>query len=277
MTQQIIIFGANGMLGTYLSQYLCSRYQVIRITRSEYDIMVHNWTYLEELLLKHKIDQNTIVINAIGTIPQAAKNHALNNTMYIKINSIFPNILAMLCDKYHAHMIHSTTDCVFDGLKGIYKEDDNHTASDIYGITKSLGEPTSCTVIRTSIIGEECINKRSLLEWVRSTANGNINGYVNHYWNGITCLQYAKIVDQIIENNMFWQGVRHIFSPKSVTKYELVSMMNEIYQLDIVITEYATDETCDRSLMSNYDMLFEIPDLEQQIVEMEGYVLHSMT
>ena len=37
-------------------------------------------------------------------------------------------------------VIQIATDCVFDGLKGNYTEDDKHNAIDVYGKTKSLGE-----------------------------------------------------------------------------------------------------------------------------------------
>lgn len=267
---RIIIFGSNGMLGTYLTKYLTEKgYDVVGLTRREFDVMTDD---IETVLLKYINSGTTVVINAIGTIPQAAKNHTLNDRMYIKINSVFPNVLAVLCDRYNVPLIHSTTDCVFDGLKGGYVETDEHNASNIYGITKSLGE-SKCTVIRTSIIGEELVNKRSLLEWVKSNKNGEINGYLNHYWNGITCLQYAKIVDDIIRNGIFWSGVRHIHSPTSVSKYELVNMINDIYGLNIKINEHVDKVECDRTMESNYEPLFVIPEIVDQIREIKEYNL----
>ena len=46
-----------------------------------------------------------------------------------------------------------------------------HDELNEYGISKSLGELCNGTIIRTSIIGEEMRNKRSLLEWVKSNKN----------------------------------------------------------------------------------------------------------
>ena len=71
-------------------------------------------------------------------------------------------------------LIHITTDCVFTGLTGFYTETSTHDSLDIYGKTKSLGEPEKATVIRTSIIGEELYNKKSLLEWVKTNKNNRI-------------------------------------------------------------------------------------------------------
>jgi len=270
---RVIIFGSNGMLGRYLTKYLGSKYDVVPLTRKEYDVLNDNIN-LSDILIKY-IDttKDNVVINAIGLIPQASKNYKIDDKMYIKINSVFPHLLACICEKYNVKMIHSTTDCVFDGQKGNYVETDYHDANSIYGITKSTGEPSNCTVIRTSIIGEEIDNQRSLLEWVKSNINNEINGYNNHYWNGITCLQYAKIIDTMISNNILWKGVRHIFSPKSVSKYDLVNMINNIYDLNIKINKYNDTIMCDRTLNTIYDKLFDIPQLNTQIEELSKFSL----
>jgi len=274
---RIIIFGANGMLGSYLTSYLSKKYNVITICRSDYDIMLNTYDDLRALLTKYNTGPDTLVINATGTIPQAAsKTYELNDKIYMEINAIFPNILSSMVNKMGAECIHSTTDCVYDGIKGNYVESDVSNAITTYGKTKSLGEPADATVIRTSIIGEELNNKRSLLEWVRSMANKQINGFNNHIWNGITCLQYAKCIDTIIQKKLFWKGVRHLHSPSTVSKYQLVSMINQIYNLNIDIQKHNDNIGCDRSLMSQYPEfvnIFQIPELETQIIEMAKYDL----
>jgi len=274
---KIIIFGANGMLGNYVKKYFQqTKHNIIAIDRKDYDIMKNDFNYLENLLVTKEIDENTVVFNAIGTIPHAAKNYDLNNKIYIKVNTLFPNILSQICMKYNAKMIHPTTDCVFTGNTGKYNENDEHDANDIYGITKSLGENNGATVIRTSIIGDEIQNKRSLVEWVKSNKNGQINGFINHYWNGITCLQFAKVLEHIIEYNLFWKGVRHIYSPRTVNKYELLNIINDTYDLNIEISKKQTD-SCDKSISSLYpetNNLFCIPDLKEQIKEMNDFLIY---
>jgi dTDP-4-dehydrorhamnose reductase len=170
-------------------------------------------------------------------------------------------------------MIHITTDCVFSGKDGKYNEYSNPDESNYYGTSKSLGELCDGTIIRTSIIGEELVNKRSLLEWVISNENRSINGYTNHFWNGVTCLQLAKIIHKIIIENTYWNGVRHIYSPTTASKYELCSIINDIYELNIKIKEFETEKV-DKSLSTIYDAhknIFEIPELEYQIKEMRDF------
>jgi dTDP-4-dehydrorhamnose reductase len=138
-------------------------------------------------------------------------------------------------------MIHITTDCVFSGKDGSYNELSEHDETNDYGMSKSLGELCNATIIRTSIIGEEVQNKRSLLEWVKSNKGKDINGFVNHFWNGVTCLELSNVIYKIINEKLYWNGVRHIFSPKSVSKFELVSMINEVYNLNIKINPFETE------------------------------------
>ncbi len=255
------------MLGNYMSFYLKKMYNhiIIPITRNDCDI--NNINDIKEYLIKKNIQENDLVINCIGIIPQR------NNDKYLfyKINSIFPIILSYLCNEFKCRMIHFTTDCVFDGTIGNYNENSPHTETNDYGISKSLGENCDATIIRTSIIGEEEYNKKSLLEWVRSNKNGTIDGYNNHYWNGLTCLELAKVVEYMINNNIFWKGVRHIFSPNILSKCELVNMINEIYLLNIKINISNTNNNINKTLSSIYEPFYKIKNLEDQIKELYNF------
>jgi dTDP-4-dehydrorhamnose reductase len=214
-----------------------------------------------------KVDDIDIIINCAGTIPQKS-----NNTEYkkfIRVNSIFPHKLNEYSQKYNLKLIHITTDCVFDGKIGNYLLSDLHSATDIYGISKSQGEPEEATIIRTSIIGEENYGKKSLIEWIKSNKNGKINGFINHYWNGITCLTLAQIIKKIIDEKMYWKGVRHIFSPNTITKYELCNYINEIYNLDINIEKY--DDSISKKMTLSGEIYFPIEDIYEQIKKQKNY------
>lgn len=263
---KIFIFGSNGMLGNYVNSYLSNDFTVVNLTRNDYDISNLSINSLDKMLSVKNIEKNDIIINCAGVIPQSSKQRSINSKLYFIVNSMFPVILSQLCEKYGAKMIHITTDCVFSGKDGNYDENSFHDETNDYGISKSLGELCNATIIRTSIIGEEEKNKRSLLEWVKSNKGKVINGFINHFWNGVTCLQLAQIIEQIIKENLYWNGVRHIFSPRSISKYELVSLINEIYNLNINIIPFETHKI-DKTLTSIYgeNNLFLIPDLQEQI------------
>ena len=262
MNKKIFILGSDGMLGRYLYKYMSEIYDICQINRNKYDVLKDNFNELKKILIP-----NTILINCIGIIPQ--KNEKENKT-YIKINSIFPNMLSVLCDELDIKFIHITTDCVFSGKKGNYIESDIHDEINIYGLSKSLGEPNNITVIRTSIIGEELKSKKSLLEWVKSNNYKEIDGYIDYYWNGVTCLQLAKIINHIIKNDLYWKGVKHFFSPVTVSKYELIVLIILIYKLNIKVNKCKNIFT-NKTLYTNHiiDLYnYKIPELKEQIEEL---------
>jgi dTDP-4-dehydrorhamnose reductase len=245
---KIILFGSNGMLGRYVFIVLKEKYQIECITRDKYDIENDTWDKLN-LLLKNIVKKGDVIINCAGIIPQ--KYNSTNYKTYIKVNTLFPHKLNELSNIYDGHFIHITTDCVYDGKKGSYSIEDEHNAKDIYGVSKSLGEPHNATVIRTSIIGEELTGKKSLIEWVKSNKDSKINGYTNHYWNGVTCLTLANFIKAIIDNSSYWKGVKHICSDNIVSKYELCCYINEIYKLNINIEKYEDSISKNMTLSGN--------------------------
>jgi len=261
-TNKIYIFGSTGMLGTYVTKILSNDFNITCITRKEFDILNDTWQKLNKIL--SCLNENDVIINCAGIIPQKTNDHEYGK--YIKINTLFPHKLQEIVEKSNAKFIHITTDCVFDGKKGYYNENDNHTETNVYGSSKSLGEPENATVIRTSIIGEELNHKKSLLEWVISKKNCTINGFANHFWNGVTCLTLSNIIENTITNNLYWKGVRHIFSHDTVSKYKLCSIINEVYELNINIEKHKTKNTIDKTLNTIYNSTFDIDTIKNQII-----------
>lgn len=262
----IILFGATGMLGNYIHKVLAPNYSVKAFTREVFDIMTADWSKLNNLL--SEFNDNDVVINCAGIINQKVSQDDYQK--YITVNTLFPLELERICAANNYKFIHISTNCVFSGKKGSYNECDQPDSNELYAVTKFLGEPNDCCLIRTSIIGEELFGKKSLLEWVRSNRNGQINGYSNVLWNGVTCLTLAKIINNIISNDLYWTGIRHIFSPKSVSKYELCQLINKIYDLKIDITEIAVSEAKNMTLSST-QIVSEVPILEEQIREQRNF------
>lgn len=266
---KIVVLGSNGMLGRYIYTYFKhKKYNILPLTRNDIDATDIKKDELRYKLKELNIKKDDIIINCIGMIKQRDN---IPNLDFLLINTIFPLMLSDVCETENIKLIHPSTDCVYDGLDGNYTEDSIHNAIDIYGKSKSLGEPNNATVIRTSIIGDELDNKKSLVEWVKSNKGKTINGYTNHIWNGITCLEFSKVCEKIINNNHFWNGVKHIYSPTNLTKRQLVSIISNIYKLDIDIIPLDTPQICDRTLSSINNIDFNIPELEQQIKEMYDF------
>lgn len=265
--EKILIVGSTGMLGYAVSSYFKSRgYDVIEMTRNEFDIVNDPMTKFERFLSGVEV-----VINCAGVIKPTISKNTIENVL--KINSLFPRNLAKFCDKKGIKCFHITTDCVYTGKKGQYNEDDYIDADDLYGLSKNAGETKDCMVLRTSIIGEENGKTRSLLEWAKSQAGKEVNGYTNHLWNGVTTLYLAEIIEKILTNNLYQKGIFHIHSPNTVNKYELLQIFNEVYDLKLKINPVEAKEKVDRTLVSIYELSKTVADksLVQQITEMEEF------
>jgi len=262
---KIFVFGAGGMLGRYVYGYLKD---AIPITRTEINAMSLRDEVFNKQLDILNIGGGDVIINCMGI----TNKHTREISEFLAVNSIFPRLLADYCERRRAHLLHISTDCVFDGRDGNYDENSPHTEQGIYGLSKSLGEPYNATVIRTSIIGENPVHNLDLLEWVKKQHGGVINGWINYFWNGITCLQFAKICEEIIKNVMYWNGVRHIFSEQT-SKADLIGLINDIYKCNCTPIRREAEIPCNRTLTSIYERMFKIPSIKEQIVEQKNFKL----
>ena len=277
---KVIVFGYTGMIGNYIYQLLkAKRIEVIGLASKEFDIRDCTYELIEEVICTVEPDY---VINCAGIIPHNSHKYNATDNDYYKVNSIFPQLVNRICFYHNIRFIHITTDCIYDGIinsvhdkitnsLGRYGEEDDPTEKETYGLSKSLGDNLGeCCIIRTSVIGEEKHNKNSLLEWVLKQDNlkKDVNGYANHYWNGITGYELAKIIYNIIEKDKYWIGIKHIFSPTIVSKYELLCLIKKVYHLNININKINAINNIDKTLTTNYGFIIKVPDLEEQINEL---------
>ena len=214
-------------------------------------------------------DQPDYIINCIGVIKPYFKENDPHKYKSIYINSVLPHYLSGYAESTGVRLIHISTDCVFSGKRGLYNEEDMHDAEDSYGNSKSLGEPENCMVLRTSIIGEELKEKVSLLEWVKSNKNKEINGYTDHLWNGVTTHQYGEICKKIMSEDLYENDLFHVFSPRTVDKHELVSLINDKFNVGATVLKAQSDNPLDRSLSSTKPLnnKLDIPDISDQLDE----------
>lgn len=266
--EKILVIGSNGMLGYAVSEYFASKnYNVVKLSRNDFDIGIEPHENFVKFL-----DGIDLVINCAGLIKPTIGNFPIEQA--IRVNSIFPRNIALMTKARNIKCFHITTDCVYSGKKGNYNESDLFDADDLYGMTKNAGENKDCMVLRTSIIGEEKNNSRSLLEWAKSQKGKEVNGFTNHLWNGVTTLYLAEIIENILKNNLYKEGIFHIHSPNTVNKFELLNLFNDIYQLNYLkINPVEAKDKIDRTLSSVYDLTKNVctKKLEEQISEMKNF------
>jgi dTDP-4-dehydrorhamnose reductase len=196
-----------------------------------------------------KTIQPDVVINCVGLIKQ--RENAKEPILAIDINTRFPHLLAALCQQHKARLIHISTDCVFSGQKGMYKETDPIDARDLYGRTKGLGEVDYMDyglTIRTSLIGREINTRYSLLEWFLSQS-GTVRGFQKAVFSGFPTGTVSQLLIDIILPRTELHGLYHV-SAEPINKYDLLLLFKQAYKRDIDI-EPDTVMSIDRSLDSS--------------------------
>jgi len=278
---RILILGGSGMLGHQLFKHLKDRHDVRATLRQEIaaftkfnifnsrnaysGIDVRSTDKLEEIF--NDFHPN-VVVNAVGIIKQLPS--AKESIPSIAINALFPHQLALICQQKTTRMIHLSTDCVFSGKKGNYREKDPADAQDLYGRTKLLGEvgEKPCITLRTSMIGKELIRKESLLEWFLSRKE-SVKGFKNAIFSGFTTQELSRIIEMIVTQYPTASGVYHV-SSDPISKYDLLLMIKKRLKLPHKIV---ADESfvCDRSLNSSKfrrQFNFNPPGWEQMVEEL---------
>ncbi|WP_457326567.1 dTDP-4-dehydrorhamnose reductase family protein, partial [Roseateles sp. P5_E11] len=258
--QKILVLGANGMLGHAVLRWFAplSHYETLGTVRTS-QAAVELRARLPEAQLVEGLDAGRmdqlrglfaqvkpdVVINCVGVVKQLAG--ADDPATAIPINAVLPHRLARLCQAHGARMVHISTDCVFSGKRGAYREEDPADAEDLYGRSKLMGEPHSPGVVtlRTSIIGHELDAGHGLVGWYLAQT-GEVKGFGRSVFSALPTVELARVIEQCVLPRPELAGTFHV-AAQPISKYEL---------LDLVATAYGrpnrpiqnTDVVIDRSL-----------------------------
>ena len=260
-----LVLGAEGMLGHKMFQTTLSQFPDTKCTTlgdlSASPLSGATLFSLEKTLQKMNVmefdsfakrirgQKPDFLINCIGIIKQRDAAKAAVPSIFI--NSLLPHKLAELAREWGGRVIHFSTDCVFDGKRGGYTEDDFSNAEDLYGKSKFLGEVAgeNALTLRTSIIGRELSSFASLLEWFLAQKGKTIRGYKKVIYSGVTTNYMAELVCKIIKDHPTLNGLYQVTSP-SINKYDLLCRLKEAYKLDVEILE-ESDTVSDRSMVGD--------------------------
>lgn len=257
--QRVLVIGGGGMLGHKLCQVLGDRFEVhatfrkrapevagiFEGVRAIENVDAGDLEGLTSLVRDLRPDA---VVNAVGIVKQRLE--AKDAITTIVANSLLPHHLAAACRQVASFLVQPSTDCVFSGHRGDYRETDTPDPVDLYGRSKLLGEVDdgSAITIRTSIIGRELANGRGLVEWFLAQSGGTVRGYANAIFSGLTTRALANIISHVIERRKP-AGIWHV-SSIPISKYDLLTALNEAFANDTKI-ERDEEFRCDRSLNSD--------------------------
>lgn len=259
---KILILGSTGLLGSALLKYFSKKnnFKCYGGIRKKSDtIKLKNIKNIKLYKINYKKKRDIIkvfnqikpdlIVNCIGVIKQLVQKKKVSEIL--RVNSVLPHYFAQIVNlQKKIRLIHFSTDCVFSGTKGKYRETDLPDAQDIYGRSKLLGElsyPNTLT-LRTSVIGHELQTKYSLLNWFLDQKK-SVKGYKNAIFSGLTSLEIAKVLDKFIIPNKNLEGLYHL-SGKKISKYDLLNLIKKVYKKDIKIN-INKNVKINRSLNSN--------------------------
>ncbi|MEX2567766.1 MAG: SDR family oxidoreductase [Cyclobacteriaceae bacterium] len=272
--KKVLILGSTGMLGHQVFYKLNSLndFEIFDISfrnqlRKESIICdITNLEKLEKLIFKFEPD---FIINCVGVLIKGSSDHPANA---IFINAYFPHWLANTAGSVSAKVIHISTDCVFSGKSGAYKETDFRDADDIYGRSKALGEinDSEHLTLRTSIVGPELkANGEGLFHWFMHQRN-EINGYKKSFWGGVTTVELSNVIAYCLKRDCV--GLINITNGERISKFDLLKSFQKHFNKELKIHPVNGKEI-DKSLKSEKeDFNYFVPSYSEMIHEMKIFM-----
>jgi dTDP-4-dehydrorhamnose reductase len=263
---RLLILGGTGMLGHKVLQHAATQpvetFCTIRglregsgLERLGLDLPataivpgvdVAHWEHVRGVLSELRPD---VVVNCIGIVKQ--RPEAESAIPSITINALLPHRLADTIGAWNGRLVHISTDCVFSGRRGGYSEADLPDAEDLYGRSKLLGEvigPNAVT-LRTSMIGRELREHRSLLDWLLQQQGRTIRGFRRALYSGLTTNELARVIWRVVHEHPELSGLYQVTSD-IISKYDLLRLVVATFGLDIRV-EPDDDFFCDRTLVGD--------------------------
>lgn len=257
---RVLVLGHNGMLGHMVFKYLSQQGATVFE-------MPARWPNDDfKSAIQNNLGNIEYIVNCIGAIPQHKKYQFED---FVNINVALPVWLAR---NTNCKIIHPTTDCEFSG--GIpeymfYYKNDPKDARDNYGLSKAMASEIlewfpNVKQIRTSIFGPELKTKVSIFEWFMSQT-GDVKGYSNHFWNGISTLEWSKLALNIMEKWDLYDSVIQV-GTSPIAKSKLLELINESFKVNktIIPIEHIY---CNKCLHSDLD----IKTIEEQLTDLKKF------
>tara|TARA_B100000586_G_scaffold154960_1_gene112722 strand:- start:559 stop:1422 length:864 start_codon:yes stop_codon:yes gene_type:complete len=232
----ILITGASGQLGMSLKRIFNSKYEIISTTGnnnptgSSMHLDVTNPMLFKEVMETTNPD---LVINlaALTNVDLCEKNPELAYSI---------NIGGMdnLVNAFKGPIIHVSTDYVFDGEDGPYKEEDTTNPLNVYGLSKLesekllLDHSENSLVIRSNVLYDySSKSEASFLNWVVDslTQEKEIN-VVEDQWNNPTWTgSLAVVIDRAIDTQL--TGLVHWGDGDLVSRFDFANKIADVFNL----------------------------------------------
>lgn len=238
---KILITGGSGLLGSNFAMAVSSIFKTYALFNAHFvsmrnvDFVKVDLTRTEELVKIAEIKPDIIVHCAALTNVEYCENHP--DEAYLN-NVIASAHVAEVAARLKAWLIHISTEAVFNGFKGNYREADTTDPINIYGKTKLEAEEkvlqiySDAAVIRTTIYGWNKINKFSLAEWMldRLRNNDKLDGFRDIYFSPILVNDLIDSLLKILK--IKFRGIIHISGSENISKLDFAYKIAEVFNCD---------------------------------------------
>lgn len=239
MSGRILILGGTGMLGHKLAQVFAAEggWEVHATVRAApppapfapANVRYHANTDITTAAQVARVMEAVrpdVVLNAVGAIKQKDLASAVDETLFL--NGTLPHLPALLAVA-PCRVVHFSTDCVFNGDRGMYRETERPDAEDLYGRSKAIGELDygPHLTLRTSIVGWELGGFLGLLSWMMKQPPGStLNGYHQAIYSGLPTRTLARTVLAVLRDRPGLAGLYHVAS-EPIDKLSLLRRVSD--------------------------------------------------
>lgn len=239
---KILITGGSGLLGSNIAKLATLKFEVYatynknKVGMKDVHFFQIDLTKKEPIVKIEQIKPDFIIHCAALTNVEYCEDRpdeAYNQNVLASVN------IAKIAKKIGAYLIHISTDSVFDGTKGNYKEDDMANPINIYGRTKLEAEQKilsihshSC-IVRTNFYGWNKRDKFSLAEWMLNelTNNEELSGLKDVYFSPIFVNDLAEVLFKL--QGRKYKGIIHIAGRETCSKLDFAYILAEVFDLDV--------------------------------------------
>jgi dTDP-4-dehydrorhamnose reductase len=246
MQKKILITGSNGLLGQKLIKALKNQHEVLATSIG--DCIISDTTgFLYQSL--DITDRNSISNTFENFNPDVVINTAAmtdvdgceeKKELCDKVNVAAVAYLRDECEKYKAHLIHISTDFIFDGEDGPYSETDEPNPLSYYGLSKLKSEQLlydstiNWTILRTIILygTAENLQRNNIVLWGRKALKeGKPLNIIDDQFRSPTLAEdLAKACVLAIEKQA--TGIFNASGKDFMSIFEMIERMADFYNCD---------------------------------------------
>jgi dTDP-4-dehydrorhamnose reductase len=251
--KKLLILGVSGLLGINLAMEAEGQYQLSGVSRSvsipgaSFPVRQADLERGENVQRVIEEIEPDIVINstALASLEACEADPQLAE----RLNVDLPRCLANICSEKNIRLLQISTDAVFDGERGDYREEDAVNPLSVYARTKWEGEEAvraeyrQASIARVNFFGWSLSGTRSLAEFFYNNLNLEkpMKGLTDRFFNPLHASHLSQLLLQIIDRN--FSGTLHVTSPISLSKYDFgVALANKFGMDSNLIEPASADE-----------------------------------